>query len=153
MSSSRQLKPLEQLVDLREREVDRLSADMADQQALRQRYLGNLARLEQLCDSSGPSGAQGGSGRAAKLSPALALNCGGYKQAVLSMMDTHRLDLRLHESEMGVTRRRMVDAVRRHEALDQVLEQKRDDVRREHNVREQKGQDELATQVWLRGRK
>lgn len=165
MSGERQLKQLGQLVDLREREVDRLSADMADKQAVRQRFLGNLARLEQLCNSSGPSGAQenaqnndqsNGASRndhTATLSPALSLNCGGYKQAVMKLADSHRVDLSLHESAMANTQRLMVAAVRRHEALDQVLERQRAGMRRFQNVREQKRQDDVASQMWLRGQK
>lgn len=152
MNGPRHLKQLGQLVDLREREVDRLSADMADKQVVRRRYLGNLARLEQLCNGSGPSGAQH-SGQAATLSPALSLNCGGYKQAVMKLADVHRVDLSLHESDMVTTQRLMVQAVRRHEALDMVFERQRESVRRSQSVREQKGQDDLAAQVWLRGRK
>ncbi|HEY4367424.1 MAG TPA: flagellar export protein FliJ [Steroidobacteraceae bacterium] len=152
MSTPNQLKQLEQLVDLREREVERLSADVAGQQAVRRRYLGNLSRLEQLCNSSGPSGAQAQSEQFPGLSVALALNCGGYKQAVMKMADTHRIDLSLHESEMALTQRRMIEAARRHEALDAALERQRADVRRFRKLREQKRQDEIASQVWQRGR-
>lgn len=152
MSGNKQLKRLEQLVDLREREVDRLSADMANKQATRQRFLGNLARLEQLCVSSGASGAQA-AGERGVLSPALSLNCGGYKQAVMKMADAHRVDLSLHEAEMSLTQRLVTEAARRHGALDQVYERERAGVRRHQSVREQKRQDDLASQVWLRGRK
>lgn len=171
MNQRHHLKQLGRLVDLREREVDRLSADMADKQAVRQRYLGNLARLEQLCKGSGPSSQQMGSqqtgsqqkggqqkdaqqmDRPATLSPALSLNCGGYKQAVMQLADVHRVDLSLHEAAMLTTQRLMAHAVRRHESLDLVLERQRESVRRSQNARDQKGQDDLAAQVWLRGRK
>jgi flagellar export protein FliJ len=153
----RHLDTLRQVVDLREREVDRLSADMADKQAVRQRYLGNLARLEQLCNGSGPTGAQSSGAQShsgqATLSPVLSLNCGGYKQAVMKLADVHRVDLSLHESEMATTQRLMAQAVRRHEALDLVFERRRAGVRLAQGVRERKGQDELAVQVWLKGHK
>ncbi|HMN43152.1 MAG TPA: flagellar FliJ family protein [Povalibacter sp.] len=146
MSGHRKLQRLGRLVDLREREVERLSAEMADKRIVRQRYLDNLARLEQLCESSGQSGAQA-------LSPTLSLNVGGYKQAVMKMADAHRLDLSLHEAQMQTTQRLMTVAAQRHEALDQVLVRQRRGVQRFQNAREQKRQDELAAQVWLRGRK
>jgi len=152
MSDQRRMQQLEQVVDLREREVERLSADVADQRAVRRRYLGNLERLDQLCTSTGPSGAQQGRVRTG-LSPELALNCGGYKQVVMKMAAVHRVDLSLHESEMAVTQRRMVEAVRRHEALDAVLKRQRSGALRQRTAREQKRQDEIASQVWQRGQK
>lgn len=153
MSERRRLERLGQLVDLREREVERLSAEMAGKRAVRQRYLDNLERLEQLCTSSGPSGTQSPAGQPQALSPTLSLNVGGYKQAVMKMAQAHRLDLSLHEAEMLTTQRLMTTAARRHEALDQVLVRQRRGLQRSQNTREQKRQDDLASQVWLRGRK
>ena len=57
MSKARNLHSLGRLVDLRAREVERLTAEVAAKQVEHARYLDNLARLEQLRDSSGASGA------------------------------------------------------------------------------------------------
>lgn len=132
---------LNRLVDLREREVDRLQAEMASKEALRRRYLGNLDRLQELCAGSGASGV---------LSPTLALNCAGYKEAVLELAASHRESLTLHEADMAVTQRALVAASRRHQVLGQVLEARQERGRRAENLREQKRQDDLAAQVWLR---
>lgn len=146
------IKQLGQLVDMRDREVDRLSADLAQQRATQQRYLDNLARLTQLRDGNGASGSQAHPADKRMLSPALSLNIGGYKQAVMKMADAHRVDLSLHEADMALTQRRVADAARRHEALDQVLARQRQKLRRIEGVRDQKRQDDLAAQQWLRRR-
>ena len=49
MSPAAKVQQLSTLVDLRERDVDRLSADVATQQALRERYQRNLERMDRLC--------------------------------------------------------------------------------------------------------
>lgn len=138
------LHSLNRLVDLRGREVDRLQAEMAAKEAVRRRFHGNLDRLAELCAGSGASGA---------LSPTLALNCGGYKQSVLELAASHRESLALHEADMAVTQRALLAASQRREVLGQVLEQHQERGRQAQQVREQKRQDELATQVWVRGRK
>jgi flagellar export protein FliJ len=154
MTSPRRIKQLGQLVELRESEVNRLSAELADKQAVRQRYLANLARLEGLCVSSGASGTQKPADPSAStFSPALSLNVGGYKQVVMKMAAAHRVDLSLHESEMLNTQRLVTAAARKHEALDQVLDRRRVGLRRHNEVRQQKRQDDIAAQMWLRGRK
>jgi flagellar export protein FliJ len=143
MSERQRLRSLGRLVDLQSREVDRLSADVAEKRATRERYLRNLSRLQSLCDGSGPPA--GGS-------PALALNRAGYKQAMLKMVHTHRIDLSLHESELALSQRELINAARRQEALGQVLHREHENVRHVTQVRERKRQDELASQVWWRNK-
>jgi flagellar export protein FliJ len=138
------LHSLNRLVDLREREVDRLKAEVGAKEATRQRYRGNLDRLEALCTGSGASGT---------MPPTLALNCAGYKQSVLELAASHRQNLSLHEADMAVTQRALMAASQRHEVLGQVLARHQERGRQAEQVREQKRQDELAAQVWARGRK
>jgi len=142
MSTVKPLDSLKRLVELRSREVDRLSADMATKQGERARYLGNLERLEQLRASVGASGLA---------SPALALNCADYKQAVTAIAAAHREDLALHEADMALAQQALIAAARRHEVLDQVHARKHDEAQRQARAGEQKQQDDLAAQVWLRG--
>jgi flagellar export protein FliJ len=142
MSERQRLRSLGRLVDLQSREVDRLSADVAEKRATRERFLRNLSTLEKLAHGSGPIGG----------SPVLAMNRAGYKQAMLRMAATHRLDLSLHESQLALSQRELVDAARRHEALDQVLQRAHSNVRHVTKVKEQKHQDELASQVWWRNK-
>jgi|HigsolmetaAR202D_1030399.scaffolds.fasta_scaffold00009_49 flagellar export protein FliJ len=154
MSSPRRLRQLGQLVELREREVDRLGAELADKRAVRERYLANLARLEELCVSTGASGAQQAAGESGQsFSPALSLNIGSYKQTVMRMADAHRVDLSLHELEMQNTQTLVAAAARKHAALDQTLARMRARFDRHREARQQKRLDEIAAQVWLRGRK
>lgn len=136
------LHSLNRLIDLREREVDCLQADVAAKETLRRRYRGNIDRLEELCGGSGASGT---------LAPVLALNCGAFKQAVLQLAASHRESLALHEADMAVMQGALAAASRRHESLGQVLARQREQNRLAEQLREQKGQDELAGQVWARG--
>lgn len=135
---------LSRLVDLRGSQVDRLQAEMAAKEAVRQRYRGNLERLDELCAGSGASGV---------LSPTLALNCGGYKQAVLALAASHRQSLTLHEADMAVTQRALMAASRQREVLDQVVARQQERSRQAEQMREQKREDDLASQVWMRGKK
>lgn len=131
------------LVQLRSLDVDRLQADLASQEATRVRYQNNLARLDALTAGSGATGA---------LPPALALNCGAYKQNVLAMADLHRTDLALHEANMAVAQRKLSDAWTRRELLGKVLEQQESALAKEQDRIARKREDDIATQSWMAGR-
>jgi flagellar export protein FliJ len=131
------------LVQLRSSEVDKLQTELARQEATRARYQANLERLHSLAEGSGASG---------RLAPALALNCGQYKQAVFALADTHRTDLQLHEANMAVSQRNLAQAWTRRELLGKVLEQQQDALAREQDRAARKREDEIATQSWLAGR-
>lgn len=136
------------LVRLRGTEVERLQADMARQEALRARYRNSVDTLVALAEGSGPSGAVAG---ARALSPALALNCGDYKQAVFALADVHRTDLHLHEANMAVSQRKLGEAWTRRELLGKVLENHETAFAREQERGQRKREDEIATQSWLAG--
>jgi flagellar export protein FliJ len=131
------------LVQLRSLDVDRLQADLASQEATRVRYQNNLARLDALATGSGASGA---------LPPALALNCGAYKQNVLAMAELHRLDLALHEANMAVAQRNLSAAWTRRELLGKVLEQQETLLSKEQDRIVRKREDDIATQSWMANR-
>lgn len=152
MSTKTAIRQLDRVLDLRRRDVDRIGVQMAEQERLRQRYQRNLETLEQLYSDTGATGSQKQLDGARTLSAALASNCAGYKQSVMQMAEAHRVDLALHESDMSNTRRALLEATRRREALDGVVEARREGLRRAGQRREQKGQDELASQQWTRGR-
>ena len=137
------IQSLDTLVQLRSTEVERLQTELARQQATRARYQANLERLHALLDGSGASG---------RLAPALALNCGQYKQAVFALADSHRTDLQLHEANMAVAQRNLNTAWTRRELLGKVLEQQQDALAREQERAARKREDEIATQSWLAGR-
>ncbi|MGG7607535.1 flagellar FliJ family protein [Massilia sp. BKSP1R2A-1] len=131
------------LVQLRSLDVDRLQADLAGQEATRVRYQNNLARLDALATGSGATGA---------LPPALALNCGAYKQNVMAMADLHRTDLALHEANMAVAQRTLSDAWTRRELLGKVLEQQESLHSKEQDRIVRKREDDIATQSWMANR-
>jgi flagellar export protein FliJ len=135
------VKSLTTLVALRERAVDRLTAEMAEKTTVRDRFRNNLERMEGLCAGDAPLGA---------LPLALSINFAHYKQAVLQMADTHRADLSLHEADMAVTQRALVAAAHKREVLGQVLARKKAVVLDDQRRVEQRGQDELASQQWFR---
>jgi flagellar export protein FliJ len=140
MSREDTIHSLDLLVRVRGSEVERLQADLARQEATRSRYQANLDRLSALAEGSGASGA---------LPPALALNCGQYKQAVFALADTHRTDLHLHEANMQVAQRELATAWTRAEVLGMVLEKQQAAAGRERERAVRKREDETATAAWL----
>lgn len=147
------VKSLATLVNLREQEVDRLTTDVAAKQAVRERYRRSLERMEQLCEDSGASGDTVPGALTPMLSPALSLNCAAYKQSVMQLADAHRADLALHEADMAVAQRALHVAVNKREVLDTVLQRQLGTLQRQQAAREQKREDDLAAQVWMRGQR
>jgi len=145
------IQSLDTLVRLRSTEVDKLQTELARQEATRARYQANLERLTSLAEGSGASG-NSTVGAAGRLAPALALNCGQYKQAVFALADHHRTDLQLHEANMAVSQRNLAQAWTRRELLGKVLGQQQDLLSREQDRAARKREDEIATQSWLAGR-
>ena len=142
--SQQKIRNLTTLVALRNTEVERLQTEMAEKTNTRERYQKNLERLTSLYTNSGASG---------NLHPALAGNCGDYKQAVMAMADSHRLELHMHEADMAVSQQALNKAWAKREVMDMVLTKEQKVFDKEKNVKERKQHDELATQVWLRGQK
>ncbi|MFO7275525.1 MAG: flagellar export protein FliJ [Pseudomonadota bacterium] len=150
MKRARSPSGLDRLLDLREREVERLGADVAARERVSARYRANLARLQELSASTGPSARVAGSD--GLVSPAVSRNRGDYRQNVMRLADLHRLDLTLHEADLAVARRALGNAIRRREALRLALERRAERMRRARQTRERKAQDEMASQIWIRGR-
>ena len=144
MSKQNTIDSLGTLVRLRSTEVERLQADMAKQESMRARYQATVERLTDLAVGSGPSAQAGG-----KLSPALAANCGNYKQAVFALADTQRTDLHLVEANMAVSQRNLAQAWTRRELLGKVLAQQESAFAREQDRAQRKREDDIATQSWL----
>jgi len=138
------IRSLSTLVDMRSNEVDKLQSEMAAKESVRDRYKKSLDKLTSLYESSGPSG---------RLPMALALNCGDYKQGVMAMADSQRLNLHMHEADMAVSQRALTAAYVKREVLGQVLERHQDAAATAQRAQERKRHDELATQLWFRGHK
>ncbi|GGY47934.1 flagellar FliJ family protein [Pseudoduganella sp. SL102] len=144
MSDRLLIQNLTSLVALRNTQLEKLQAAQAEKVATAERYKKNLERLHSLATNSGASGS---------LPLALAANCGNYKQAVLAMADSHRLDLTMHEADMAVSQRALNQAYVKCEVLGQVLEKNEKALASKGAVQERKVHDDLATQVWLRSQK
>lgn len=135
------------LVQVRSSEVERMEADLARQEATRRRYQTSVERLTALAEGSGASGGAS----AGTLAPALALNCGQYKEAVFALADSHRTDLQLHEANMAASQRTLSAAWTRRELLGKVLEQHQGQFAREQDRAARKREDDIATQAWMAG--
>lgn len=146
MSKQNTIASLGTLVQLRSTQVERLQRELATQEAIRVRYQNNLQRLNALATGSGASGAT------VTLAPALALNCGAYKQGVLALADSHRVDLQLHEANMAVAQRRVHEAWTRRELLGKVLARAEDAQGQEQERATRKREDDIALQSWMAGR-
>jgi len=135
------------LVRLRSTEVERLQTELARQETVRARYQSTVERLTELAVGSGPSArAQ------AKLSPALAVNCGNYKQAVFALADTQRTDLHLLDANLAISQRNLSAAWTRRELLGKVLSRHEAAHALTQDRAQRKREDEVATQSWLAGR-
>jgi flagellar export protein FliJ len=134
---------LRRLVDLRGRELERQQAELAAREQLCARSAAAVQRLEALNAQLGPTGAS---------SPSLAVNGADYKQAVMQWADQQRQHLAAHEADVAAQRQTVLAVARRQEAVGQLLDRVGARLQAEDARHEQRGQDELAAQVWLRGR-
>lgn len=132
---------LSRLAALREREVEQRQGELARELADAERRRYNQERLEQLWRTSTTN---------ATLLPELSLNCANYKQTVLDLASRHRDDLSRQEQAVAQARQALLQAKRRHGAIDQVLAQRLQEQVRALRAAEQKRQDEIARQSWLR---
>lgn len=143
MSIERSVASMTRLITLRARDVERLTVELASQQAMRERYVRNLERMEDLLASIDIHG---------NTHAALSLNGAQYKGALIDLIATHRNDLVRHDAGMRHGRQALASAACKHAGLDHVLQDKRQLLSQAHRQREQKQQDQLAVQAWSRSR-
>lgn len=143
MSLERTVQSLSRLVELRERDVERMTAELASQQALRVRYQQNLRQMEHLLSTAGSSDMG---------CPALSSNSAHYKASLVDLIIDHHRDMQRHDEVIAASQQALTLANLRHKCLDVALQGKRQLLDRAQQAREQKQQDQLATQSWLRGR-
>ena len=143
MNVQRTVHSLSRLVELRAIEVDRLERALAGQLALRRRYEHNLQRMEHLLDTTASSD---------MACPVLSSNSAHYKASLIDLIGRHRRELADHDRAIDGSKAALRQAMLRHEGLDRSLQDKRRALQREHKAREQKRQDQLATQAWSRHR-
>lgn len=141
MKPEQTIASLTRLAELRQREVERQQAAVADKQRVRERYQRNLDRLDALYRNVGASGSS---------LAVSALNSGNYKHSVMQLAHAHRNDLALHDADLAVSRQALASASRQHESVNQLLARQRQDLQRAQDLQEQKRQDEMAALVWHR---
>lgn len=134
---------LGRLVDLRNREVESLTAELARQHAVAERYRRNLQRMRQMLIEVGRSSAG---------CPILASNSAHYKASLVDMIAAHLRDLASQETVIEAARVALERATLRRERVDRALQGKQRALRHEREVRDQKRQDQLALQSWVHAR-
>lgn len=136
------LQNLQQLLTLKDADVARLQREVADKRQLQERYQRNIQRMDELCRHSGASGS--------RTLPALALNCAGYKDALLQLKQSQQLDLQLAEADTAVSQQALLAASRRREVLASLQQRTAADLAQQQQRQEQKRSDDQASLAWLR---
>ncbi len=141
MNPPTHLVTLGHLVTAREREQERIGAELSRQQSVRERMQRSVDRLHAICDAAGPSGAQ----------PfLLAANCAAYKQSVMGLAQEQQRSLERHSAEVEATRVALHAAFRQREGVAQVLHKRESEWRLAGEVRARKQLDDVALTVWRR---
>lgn len=130
------------LIELRSRELDKRQAVLAQAQALQARVQRNVERLEQLDGSVSTGGLT---------SAALVQNTHAYKQGLQALADQQRAELLRQTTAVGEARTAVQAAAREQEVLSQLLQRTELRAQIAQSRQAQKRQDDLATQVWMRG--
>ena len=138
---AQQLHHLQQLMQLKSLDIQRLQREVAQKRLEQERYQRNLARMEMLCRDSGPSG---------QSVTALALNCAAYKDNLLQLMQSQQLDLQLAKADMAISQQALLAANLRHEVLGDVAARTAADINSAQQRQAQKRTDEFAGQAWQR---
>lgn len=129
------------LVTAREREQERLGAELSRQQSVRERLQRSVDRLHAICEAAGPSGNQ----------PfLLAANCAAYKQSVMGLAQEQQRSLERHGAEVEAARVALQAAFRRREGVAQVLHKRESEWRLAGEVQARKQLDDVALTVWRR---
>ena len=125
---------LSTLARLRASQVDALELKLARKEQLGQRYRNTIVALDGLCRREPPPGNH----------PALAMNLGQYKGALISVLENQKRDLALHEMDVAAERRVLLEAWRKQAGLEQLLAEQQRRVQRRRQSQEQKRTDDLA---------
>jgi flagellar export protein FliJ len=142
MSADKSLKGLTHLLTLREREKERLQTEVAAKHLLAERFEQNISKLETLSSNMKPHGG----------SVIHSVNAAIYKHTMKQLAYEQQQDLALHRKDMQVSQDALVEAAQKREAINKILVQKRYHLAKARSHAEQKRTDEMASQVWARGR-
>lgn len=128
---------LGKLAELQQLQLDRQQAKLVAQQQLCQRVQGTVDRLDALGAQATLSGVA---------LPGLAQNSAAYKQAMRGWADQQRAELARREAELALAKADTLAAARKQETLRQLVDRADARARIEQARRDQKGQDEIASQ-------
>ncbi|AHI66892.1 flagellar FliJ family protein [Burkholderia thailandensis] len=142
MNEQRKVTRIAGWIAAREAEIDRLAADMARQEAVRQRYRHNLGTMQRLYDDCAAA-----TGAAL---PMLAQNQAGYRQTLLDAVTQLRAALKVQEDNLEVGRALLAAKTLRCEVWRRELDRRRRALDLARRRSEQRAQDELAAQAWRR---
>jgi len=140
MSMQGTLRSLTRLVELRARAVDATRAELARRHALAERMRQTLQRMHDLLREVG---------RHTAGSAVLASNSAHYKASLVDMIARQRRELSSHEALVEAARIDLEQVRLLHERLSRALETHHEALRRQAHARDQKRQDQLATQSWV----
>jgi len=136
---------LGQLQELREQSRDRAQARWAEQERRCDRMADAVQRLETLAASSAPAPFDG------RTSAALLSNQGAYKDTVLDLARQQRQALTQGRADAAAAQAVLMSEARGEAALAKVRDQVGARIAQDARRQEQKTQDAVATQAWLRG--
>ncbi|MBV8503217.1 MAG: flagellar FliJ family protein [Paucibacter sp.] len=136
---------LGRLRELSERARDQAQTHFAEQQRRCERIAGNVDKLEALAGSAAPTAADG------RLTAALLANQGAYKDTVLDLARGQRKALDQSRADAAAAQAALISESRREAALDKARSQVGARLALDARRQEQKQQDALASQSWLRG--
>lgn len=142
MKSVNTLRVLEQLRQMRERSVNELTAQVARQKQLCQRYLNNINSLNALCHDA-PVQTQGALER---------MNQTHYKANIQRVIAWQEQEQALAEMRARELQADLTEQACREKTVDLVLAQQREALAKARGAQEQKNTDGLALQSWLRNR-
>ncbi|QKJ85614.1 flagellar export protein FliJ [Paramixta manurensis] len=140
MPTSKMINVLERLRQMREREVNELTGQLARQRQLCQRYHNNITALNNLCHQGLPE--QEG---AVQL-----MNQSRYKTNIQRVIAWQEQEQALADLKAQRLRQDLTQQACREKTVDVVLQQQREALARARAGREQKATDGLALQSWLR---
>ncbi len=129
---------LGRLLELQQLQLDRQQAQLVAQQQLCQRVQGTVQRLESLGAHASLAGSQ---------LPGLAQNSAVYKQAMLAWADQQRQELVRRQAELAQAQAQALESARRQASLKQLLSLADARAQVDAQRREQKRDDEVASQA------
>lgn len=134
-----QIQTLSRLAQLRSNTVQQMLARVGYQQSLCQRYRNNIEGLSRLCSYTAPM-----------TTPLQRDNQHRYKATLHKMIELQRRELAVAEAGLERIREELLAARRSEKVITQVLDGKVQEWSQELARHEQKIQDGLASQAWLR---